>query len=275
MKKHWNRFWWKLKEKLTDSAFVRHISFLWHWKNFFFLLKYPFYREHNRWTGKFMGYKYTEYDSIPNGWQIAFGKQLSEDIKKAGKESRKRLKKHLSWRKMLYWEQIKEKWGELCLYASATTEIRAVLDRYEMMSSCYCIECGKPARYLTKGYVSFLCEDCMIKDIKSGDKYRDEPLDEKGIQEELSSHRLTKKDLPKLTTYEYKHITTEVFDSKEERDRRFEQLYEESESKDLVFRKVDDAKKHKFSIKHEQLITHDVDMKKEYDIDFEESWGLK
>lgn len=219
MKKHWNRFWWKLKEKLTDSAFVRHISFLWHWKNFFFLLKYPFYREYNRWTGKFMGYKYTEYDSIPNGWQIAFGKQLSEDIKKAGKESRKRLKKHLSWRKMLYWEQIKEKWGELCLYASATTEIRAVLDRYEMMSSCYCIECGKPARYMTRGWIEYYCEKCFEENFKHF-KYSET------LEDLKKKCRLTKNDIPTFTFY-------------------------------------DNSDK---SIK--------VDLKKEYEIDFEELWNL-
>ena len=52
-------------------------------KNFFFCLKYPFWKLRNVWTGKFRGYESTFYDWIPDGWRIAFGKQLSKDIKKA------------------------------------------------------------------------------------------------------------------------------------------------------------------------------------------------
>jgi len=181
----------ELFRKFKDSQFVAHISFLWHWKNFFFLLKYPFYRVYNRWNGKFCGYAYTEYDFIESGWQIAFGKQLSEDIKRAGKESRKRIGKHLSWRKMLYWEQIKEKWGELCLYASCTNEIRKVLDRYELMSIGYCQFCGKPARYRTRGWVSYLCESCFEKDFAY-------PED---VAEAKIACRLTVKDIPHGVTY--------------------------------------------------------------------------
>ena len=84
------------KFKEVWQQFVNHISFLWHWRNFFFLLKYPFYKVYNRWTEKFCGYSSTEYDDIPEGWRKAFGKQLSEDIKRAGKDSRKRLGKKLS-----------------------------------------------------------------------------------------------------------------------------------------------------------------------------------
>ena len=97
----------KFTDKLSNTAFVRHISFLWHWKNFFLLLKYPFYRVYNRWTGKFMGYAYTELDSVPHGWRKAFGKQMSKDIKAAGKASRKASNKRLSWKQMITWEQIK------------------------------------------------------------------------------------------------------------------------------------------------------------------------
>lgn len=151
----------KVITKIKNSSFIAHISFLWHWKNFFFLLKYPFYKVYNRWSGEFCGYGFTEYDSIPLGWQKAFGKQLSQDILKAGKESRKKLHKHYPWKKLLRWEEIKEKWGGLRLYASATEEILAVLEHYEDISSEYCISCGKKARYTTSGWVEYLCEDCF------------------------------------------------------------------------------------------------------------------
>ena len=175
-----------------------------------------------------MGYKYTEYDSIPNGWQIAFGKQLSKDIKKAGKESRKRLKKHLSWREMLYWEQIKEKWGELCLYASATTEIRAVLDRYELMSSGYCIDCGKHAKYRSKGWVAYLCEECFEKECCyewDSKLQKHVKMSQNKIDEQKQFCRLTNKDLPKLSTYDNDNGSQEV-DIKEKYNIDFSELWD-------------------------------------------------
>ena len=62
--------------KVKDSTFVNHISFLWHPINFFFLLKYPFMKSRNVWDGKFMGYSHTFYNHIPVGWRTAFGKDL-------------------------------------------------------------------------------------------------------------------------------------------------------------------------------------------------------
>ena len=101
-------------------------------------------------------------------------------------------------------EQIKEKWGELCLYASATKEIRDVLDKYELLSSCYCINCGKPARYRTTGWVEYYCEDCFIKDCKPYDyktkTYGD--ISEDKLKELKKKCRLTEKDIPKITIYD-------------------------------------------------------------------------
>ena len=148
-------------QNIGNSQLIRHISFLWHWKNFFFLLRYPFYRVYHRWTGKFCGYSFTEYDDIEDGWKKAFGKELSKEIKLAGKASRKRLHKHLSWKKMIQWQQIKEKWGYLCLYASGTKEILDVLGKYEELSKGYCIYCGKPTKYKTTGYMLYLCDNCF------------------------------------------------------------------------------------------------------------------
>ena len=35
---------------------------------------------------------------------------------------------------MIQWQQIKEKWGHLCLYACGTKEILGVLSKYEELS---------------------------------------------------------------------------------------------------------------------------------------------
>jgi len=136
--------------------------------NFFFCLKYPFWKAYNVWTGKFCGYSFTEYDAIPEGWRKAFGKELSDELKKVGKEELKKLNKEYKnkkykWRDILQFEQIKEKYGTLRLYASATKKIQDILSKYESLSEKYCIDCGKPAVYQTKGWISFVCEDCLRK----------------------------------------------------------------------------------------------------------------
>ena len=209
----------KFTDKLSSTAFVRHISFLWHWKNFFLLLKYPFYRVYNRWTGKFMGYAYTELDSVPQGWRKAFGKQMSKDIKAAGKASRKASNKRLSWKQMITWEQIKEKYGGLRLYAAATDEIQKVLDKYELLSEGYCIECGQPARYKTPGWIEYYCKECFIDEvIKRG------RIDEKSINKDLQRCRLKKKDIPRWTHYD-EHGKGRRVDFKKELGIDFEELW--------------------------------------------------
>ena len=111
--------------------------------------------------GKFSGYSTGWHHFISTGWWKAFGKQLSDEIKEAGLASRRRLGKKIPWRDLIRWNDIKEKWGGLRLYASATSEIEHVLEKYELLSIGYCERCGKPARYVTHGYVEYLCEDCF------------------------------------------------------------------------------------------------------------------
>ena len=155
-------------------------------RNYFFCKKYPFWKLTNT-------YSHTWYDNIPEGWQKAFGKQLSNDIKKAGMPF---IKKGKKWEQLLSWEQIKEKYGELCLYASASKEIMKVLEKYELLSIGYCIYCGKPARYKTNGWIEYYCEKCLEKDYRRYDKYTDEELEV--IKKE---NRLTKKDIPAVYVY--------------------------------------------------------------------------
>lgn len=122
-------------------------------RNFFFCLKYPFYKIYNVWTGKFCGYASTWFDFIPTGWRKAFGKQLSIDL-------REQLKKDEQLKKFRFTD-IKEKYGTLRLYCcSATEEVYNILDFYEDLSSDYCVICGKPTKYLLPANL-FLCEDCI------------------------------------------------------------------------------------------------------------------
>ncbi len=163
-------------------------------KNFLFCLRYPFWKSRNVFSGKTLGYSFTWYDDIPRGWQIAFGKQLSKDIKQAGKMTRKRLKKHIKWKDLISFQQIKEKYGELCLYASSSEEIEKVLEKYELLSLGYCINCGKPARYRTKGWIEYYCEDCYIKYAQRVSKLSKKEID-------FERDRLTIEDIPEITHY--------------------------------------------------------------------------
>lgn len=165
--------------KLINSAISRV-------KNFFFCLKYPFWKATNVWTGEFLGYGFTWYDDIPEGWRKAFGKNLSNDIKEIGK---KYLKTHKDkrWKDILQFQQIKEKYGTLRLYASAIEPIQHVLTAYEYLSMGYCIHCGKPAQYITEGWIEFICGYHKLVLLLN--------------HPQVKSRRLTKKDLPRICSY--------------------------------------------------------------------------
>lgn len=55
-------------------------------RNFFFCLRYPFWRIYDFRTGKVSTYLTTYYDEIYPGWQKAFGHTLSKELLKALKE---------------------------------------------------------------------------------------------------------------------------------------------------------------------------------------------
>lgn len=123
--------------------------------------KYPWLIPTNRWTGEVVedyDYDYTELDSMPDGWRIAFGDQMVEELNqelvKGGFVNDYRI------------TQIKEKYGGLRWYDNGNTkEGYNIINKYESLSRRTCICCGKPAKYITFGWISPFCEDC-IKDIE-------------------------------------------------------------------------------------------------------------
>ena len=126
--------------------------------------KYPWLIPTNRWTGEIVedyDYGYTELDQMPEGWRIAFGDQmvgeLNQEFVKGGFVNDYRI------------TQIKEKYGGLRWYDNGNTkEGYNIINKYESLSRKTCICCGKPAKYITLGWISPFCEDC-IKDIN--DRY--------------------------------------------------------------------------------------------------------
>lgn len=126
-------------------------------RNFFFLKRYPFWAfVYTDSKGKSRtAYDTTWYDDIPKGWKKAFGKELSERIRKAlvekyGKRFPKRAVEIC---------EVKEKYGELRIYASAPDKVLDIFDEYESKSFHHCIHCGRKATKYTLGWILPVCEE--------------------------------------------------------------------------------------------------------------------
>lgn len=94
---------------------------------------------------------HSEIDAMDDGWFRAFGMQMLDELKA-------QLKKE----KMLYKYrimQIKEKYGDLRWYdAGSSDEVFNIIQKYSDISYHTCITCGRPADYITSGYILPLCK---------------------------------------------------------------------------------------------------------------------
>ncbi len=121
--------------------------------------RYPFLLPHNRWTDKVdddYDYSYTELEAMPEGWRKAFGFEMLEEIRvillKADYLDKYRI------------VQIKEKFGDLRWYDdgapdSIFEELEKAISKYSAMSLLYCIYCGKPTKYRTRGWINYVCPE--------------------------------------------------------------------------------------------------------------------
>lgn len=100
---------------------------------------------------------HTELDSMDKGWRKAFGLDFCRDLRKA-------LIK-IGGYKLLYdfrILQIKEKYGRLEVYCIGyNDEINKVISKYSKLSERTCVRCGKPATWISKGWISPYCDDCI------------------------------------------------------------------------------------------------------------------
>lgn len=129
-------------------------------KNKALIERYPFLLPRNRWTGevsKDYDYHYTELDAMPEGWRIAFGEQMCEEIREELVRVDYLDKYRIS--------QIKEKYGSLCWYDFGATEkiLREIIPKYSKLSQRTCIRCGKPATKISLGWISPWCDECADK----------------------------------------------------------------------------------------------------------------
>ena len=124
------------------------------------LEKYPWLYPVSEYTGKPLenyDYSFTWMDDIPLGWNIAFGKQMVEELGA--------LLEKYNYQGEYSICQIKEKFGGLRWYdngfpTEGYEEYKEWLDKYEELSFKTCIDCGKPAKYFTRGWITPICEDC-------------------------------------------------------------------------------------------------------------------
>ena len=103
----------------------------------------------------------TWYGGIPKGWRKAFGIQLCTELKKALKQC--------NYLKEYRITDVKEKYGTLQIYdcGAPGRDVRDIINKYDYISARTCIECGRPARYFTTGWLSPYCEDCIDEYRKS------------------------------------------------------------------------------------------------------------
>ena len=105
-------------------------------------------------------YEYTWEDGVENGWRIAFCPQIWEELKAILEKA--------NYVDQFNFAQIKEKYGSLRLYhdgvpATIYDEIHDWERKYEDLSEETCIDCGQPAEWVTTGWVTPLCNDCLQK----------------------------------------------------------------------------------------------------------------
>ena len=174
--------------------------------NYIICLRYPFYKNRNVWTGKFLGYSSTWYADIPEGWRKAFGKQFSKELKK-------QLKKDKQLHTFRF-SEIKEKYGTLRIYTfGCSEECQKIINKYENISRNICINCGKYTEYETEGYILPLCPKHLREYEKLSNedditKYRMEYAEELDIDDKLKQ-LLNLNNKQDIIEYIYKQLHNE------------------------------------------------------------------
>lgn len=98
-------------------------------------------------------YKFTMLDFVPDGWKDLF-LEMCEELSAAvkGKENEHTFR----------FDEIKEKWGELRMYAAGSSEeTENIIEKYTQKSRKTCICCGAAATRMSKGWINPYCDKCI------------------------------------------------------------------------------------------------------------------
>ena len=114
-------------------------------------------------------YSYTMLDFVPKGWEALF-MNMCEDIRMA-------IEATTEFHTFRFID-IKEKYGMLRMAATGGNEkTDSLIDRCEKASKGVCVNCGKPATRISKGWICPYCDDCIgdmpsveIRDPSSSDR---------------------------------------------------------------------------------------------------------
>ena len=145
--------------------------------------KYPWLLPHNVWTGKPIedyDYSYTELDDMSDGWRIAFGDLLCEEIQTE-------LEKY-NFVDEYRIVELKSKYGSMRLYDNGYPQgsnIPDIIGKYSLLSEYICEICGDLDVPSTNGWITPICKECIKKlNYKNPEKYWDE------IDKEQKPHTL-------------------------------------------------------------------------------------
>ena len=103
-------------------------------------------------------YLTTWLDDMPDGWRIAFSEQMCEEIQEELERTNFVDKYSIV--------QVKEKYGGLRWYTGGVpvnSSLDEIANKYEELSYITCINCGKPAHWISKGWISPYCTECKDK----------------------------------------------------------------------------------------------------------------
>lgn len=123
--------------------------------------KYPWLLPHDMWTGeviKDFDYTWTELDAMPNGWRIAFGDLICEDIQ-AELEKFDFVDKY----RII---EIKSKYGSLRWYDEGVPvgcKVNDIIEDYSHLSEYICEFCGELDVPSTDGWITPVCVECIKK----------------------------------------------------------------------------------------------------------------
>lgn len=128
---------------------------------------------------------HTELDALEPGWRKKFGIDICKEIKQS-------LLKHGGVKALMRYRivQIKEKFGGLRWYDNCSTKeiMDEIIPKYYRISRETCIHCGKPAQYVSAGWISPYCEDCI------DDKHNYVPITEEDAWDKAYTYYWPKKE---------------------------------------------------------------------------------
>ncbi len=153
-KKHSKAYWiWRrFRAKLYDIRSFFVYLFYRLPRNYYLIKRYPFLK-------LYQGYKETWLDYMPIGWCKAFGLQICREIQEVIDRD------HITDYSI---SQVKEKFGGLRWYDSGGNQaIQDIISKYEKLSMQICMICGRPAEYITTGWIGCYCDKC-IKNFRPG-----------------------------------------------------------------------------------------------------------